>query len=501
MFYKNFGRGFARSLTFVCGLSLAFPMLGLANPQGNSQVTPQPSAKGFASSSPAAIEQAGGASVLAQAKVAAAQAVLVVGRPLITYPGPTSENLSLERGQSVFQGAMLTTGNADQVNLRFADNTLVVVRPNSVLMIETWLFNESALSDTKARYRLEKGSARVVSGRGVEAARDKFRLNTPIAAIGVRGTDFTTTFDPAESATRVTVAKGEIIMSGFGSGCDASGFGPCIGQFAESLSEKDAGISLILKKGETLPTRQVVVTGPEAKAQTQSQQKLQAKSPSQESGPATPSSMASEPAADTEQLNSSRAAVVIKDSAMNPPPSSTPPPPVQAQKPRSLEWGRWFADVRPADQITSKREDARTKGGEVREVAIGNSDYILYRTAKSDSDPASLARIGPMDFKLTGGVAHLLNQSIETLTFGESALSVDVSRNLFTTSLQLFGTDGRQMDITARGEASSDGFFVANGAGGRVAGAVAHDGKNAAYLFEQQRRDGRISGVTEWERK
>lgn len=486
MFYKNFAINFA---TLGCLLSAhsAFAQVGYEAVQQPNQV--------------------------AEARVAAAQAVLVVGKPLITYPGPTSANSALERGQSVFQGAMLTTGNADQVNLRFADDTLLVVRPNSVLMIETWFFSDSALTDTKARYRLEKGSARVVSGRGVEASRDKFRLNTPIAAIGVRGTDFTTTFDPAEAATRVTVAKGEIVMSGFGSGCDANALGPCLGQFAESLSEKDAGISLILRKGEALPTRQVVEGGADTKAQSgtspKNQAKAQGKSSSKASGQAgeadspsaAPTKMSSEPVAESEQINSSRAAVAIKDTAMTQPPSSQPVPPAPAQKPRSLEWGRWFADVRPADQITSTRENARTKGGENREVAVGNSDFILYRTPKSDLDPVNLARLGPLDFKLTGGTAHLLNQSIETLTFGESSLSVDVSRNLFNTSLQLFGTDGRAMSISAKGEASPDGFFVANGSGGRVAGAVAHDGKNAAYLFEQQRRDGRISGVTEWERK
>lgn len=488
MFYKNFARGFA-----LLGCYLAV-------------------APAFAQSGPEASVQP---NQVAEARVAAAQAVLVVGRPSITYPGPTAALSALERGQSVFQGAMLTTGSADQVNLRFADDTLLVVRPNSVLMIETWFFSDAALSDTKARYRLEKGSARVVSGRGVEASRDKFRLNTPIAAIGVRGTDFTTTFDPTEAATRVTVAKGEIVMAGFGSGCDANGLGPCLGQFAESLSEKDAGVSLILKKGETLPTRQAVEIGSDSKAQNGSQSKNQQAKSQGKSGSksqnqvvevdtpsAAPSKMASEPVAESEQLNSSRAAVAFKDSAMTPPPANNPQtPPAQAQRPRSLEWGRWFADVRPADQITSKREDARTKGGENREVAVGNSDFILYRTAKSDLDPVSLSRLGPLDFKLTGGTAHLLNQSIETLTFGESSLSVDVSRNLFNTSLQLFGTDGREMSISARGEASTEGFFVANGTGGRVAGAVAHDGKNAAYLFEQQRRDGRISGVTEWERK
>lgn len=41
----------------------------------------------------------------------------------------------------------------------------------------------------EVRFKLETGVARAISGTAAESAKDRFRLNTPLVAIGVRGTD------------------------------------------------------------------------------------------------------------------------------------------------------------------------------------------------------------------------------------------------------------------------------------------------------------------------
>lgn len=443
----------------------------------------------------------------AMAASEAAQAVLVVGQPSVTYPGPTDAASTLTRGQSIYEGAVIKTGTADQVNFRFNDDTLVVVRPNSVLVVETYSYNQSAPSETKARYRLEKGVARVVSGVGVQAARDKFRLNTPIAAIGVRGTDFTTSFDPAEAATKVTVAKGEIVMSGFGSGCEVNSLGPCLGQFAEALSEKDSGFALILKQGELAPLRQ---SSPPIQATAKPASPVKTAESNSTSVTSKPEST-KDAVVEQDQVDNTKTAVLVKDPSLTPSgmgssdpikqpaqegPSNLPPTPNQA-----LVWGRWFGGARPGDTITLTREEARTLGGLSREVTVGNSDYILYRAKRTDGGITNFSAVGPMDFKLTGGAAHLINDKVETLSFGNASLKVDFSSALFESSLQLKSASGANFLLENKGVATADGYFFQQGGNSPIAGAVAHDLKSASYFFDQLRAEGRLSGVTQWERK
>lgn len=46
------------------------------------------------------------------------------------------------------------------------------------------------IEQSLVRFRLDRGVARAISGAAAEGARERFRLNTPLVAIGVRGTDF-----------------------------------------------------------------------------------------------------------------------------------------------------------------------------------------------------------------------------------------------------------------------------------------------------------------------
>ena len=52
------------------------------------------------------------------------------------------------------------------------------------------LIDEANPSDSQVKLNLIEGTARAVSGEAAKAAKERFRLNTPIAAIGVRGTDY-----------------------------------------------------------------------------------------------------------------------------------------------------------------------------------------------------------------------------------------------------------------------------------------------------------------------
>ena len=84
---------------------------------------------------------------------------------------------------------------------------------------------KSRPEESTVKFTLEAGVTRAVSGEAARAARQRFRLNTPIAAIGVRGTDFVVSADAA--TTRALVNEGAIVLAPFSEGCKIEALGPC----------------------------------------------------------------------------------------------------------------------------------------------------------------------------------------------------------------------------------------------------------------------------------
>ncbi len=82
-------------------------------------------------------------------------------------------------------------------------------------------------------------------GQAVPQARQNFRFNTPVAAIGVRGTDFTVFTD--QQSSRVTFVSGGVIVSGFVGACGPAGAGPCEGGNSRELFAAQVGQLLLVR--------------------------------------------------------------------------------------------------------------------------------------------------------------------------------------------------------------------------------------------------------------
>ncbi|MBU3740560.1 MAG: hypothetical protein FGM55_16620, partial [Rhodoferax sp.] len=132
--------------------------------------------------------------VLVQAAVAATGGPAVVGEAslvigvarLLAADGSVRP---VVRGDAVREGDRIETEAGGHVHLRFIDGGRLAVRPSSRLLIEN--YSQTAAPEQGAiRFRLDEGVVRSITGAWGEAARERFRLNTPVAAIGVKGTDF-----------------------------------------------------------------------------------------------------------------------------------------------------------------------------------------------------------------------------------------------------------------------------------------------------------------------
>jgi hypothetical protein len=91
-------------------------------------------------------------------------------------------------GAGVRQADTLVTGPDGAVGVTLADDTLLSAGPNSVLVIERFLYDPNQPGSLETA--LTKGTLAVVSGRIAKQAPDAMRVKTPAAILGVRGTEF-----------------------------------------------------------------------------------------------------------------------------------------------------------------------------------------------------------------------------------------------------------------------------------------------------------------------
>lgn len=94
----------------------------------------------------------------------------------------------LSKDAEIYETDSIVTGSRSFVVLVFKDDTKVTVRPNSVFIIKQYRFANG--NNDKATFRLLTGGIRAVTGSINKNKAEKMRITTPVASLGVRGTDF-----------------------------------------------------------------------------------------------------------------------------------------------------------------------------------------------------------------------------------------------------------------------------------------------------------------------
>jgi hypothetical protein len=93
----------------------------------------------------------------------------------------------------VLEGDVLSTSRDSYAQVKMNDGTIMTMRPESNLKIETFKFKQDAPQADNAVFRLLKGGFRTVTGLiGKRGNPDAYKLRANTATIGIRGTDFTT---------------------------------------------------------------------------------------------------------------------------------------------------------------------------------------------------------------------------------------------------------------------------------------------------------------------
>lgn len=115
----------------------------------------------------------------------AAQVLRAEGETMLvrgaSYSTPVRADVPIRSGDRI------RTGPTGRVQLRFADGALMSIAPDSDFRVEDYAFDAQR---QRSFYQLVQGSVRAVSGRIGKRDHDDFKLRTPTATIGIRGTEF-----------------------------------------------------------------------------------------------------------------------------------------------------------------------------------------------------------------------------------------------------------------------------------------------------------------------
>jgi len=424
---------------------------------------------------------------------------LVLGRATIES-GSGKLSRTVKPGSQVRVHDQIVTSTNGHVHIRFVDDALISVRPDSRLEITRYDYDPARPALSTVKFDLIEGITRAISGKAAKAARQRFRLNTPIAAIGVRGTDFTVS--AKAGSTRALVNEGSIVLAPFSEDCRADAFGPC---GTNSIELSSATMEVIELDGSTPLPRLVPATD----AQNMTAMRTGVQQAIRSSQGADEASGAEDNGVRVEELS----AVLVTDNAASDLadtasdladvasllPSQPEFTPEQAiviadVADRQLIWGRYAgAGLDGQERITLSFDEAQLD----REITVGNFDYGLFRSGNGSKRLDSGLTV--VSFGLSSAQAFYNSSSgVVAMEVGGGTLDINFQENSFATLLNLNHNLTGELNFTASGRLFDGGYFHSRTDGKTIAGAVSLDGSEAGYFFEQQLLQGDIQGLTLW---
>lgn len=139
---------------------------------------------------------------------AAGKVEFASGDPVATTQAGSARPLS--KGSELDEAEVIDT-RSGRVQIRFTDGGYVSLAPNTRFRIDQYRFNGKADGQEKGFFSLLTGTLRTFTGLIGKGRKDAYRVSTPTATIGIRGTEYSAA--QQGDALRVVVHRGAIVVS------------------------------------------------------------------------------------------------------------------------------------------------------------------------------------------------------------------------------------------------------------------------------------------------
>lgn len=95
-----------------------------------------------------------------------------------------------KKDDAITSGTIINTGDNSHAVLKFEDGQVVVMQSNSSFQVREYSYEAKQVEKSNIVFAMFRGGMRFVTGLIGQRNRDAFKLATPNATIGIRGTEF-----------------------------------------------------------------------------------------------------------------------------------------------------------------------------------------------------------------------------------------------------------------------------------------------------------------------
>src|SRR5690625_258165 len=146
-------------------------------------------------------------SVLAKTDPAA---TTLFAKGAVTAESPTHGHRQLEKSADIYEDDRINTHTDGRVQLRFTDGGLVSLMPDTLFTVEEYFYDSE--DEGALVFGLLKGGLRTVTGAVGKKQHEQYELKTPVATLGIRGTEYIAVLNPPNTL-RVHVGRGKVVLT------------------------------------------------------------------------------------------------------------------------------------------------------------------------------------------------------------------------------------------------------------------------------------------------
>lgn len=147
----------------------------------------------------------------------------------VTVSTPQTAPKSAGKGDPIESGQTVTVGDSGKAMLQFQDGQIIALKSNSIFKVNSYKYDQAAPEKGESFFSLVQGGLRAITGLIGSSNRAGWKLATPTATMGIRGTDFIAGIDQGlyvkvkSGAVAVTNSSGTTVFTASQTGFVATG--------------------------------------------------------------------------------------------------------------------------------------------------------------------------------------------------------------------------------------------------------------------------------------